>query len=442
MKRWVVLAFVCVAGIINFSDKAIAGLSAIPIMEEFDISFAAWGIVGASFYWLYAVGAIAGSAWSDRIGTKKVLAIMAIMWSIAQIGGLAVSGLAGLVLIRVILGLGEGPFFAVAINHISKWFPQESRGLATSIFTVGNKFGTTLSAPVLVIIIASFGWRIAFAFLGITSLIWFVLWVLLTKDSPKGEKAKSTEPIVERRKVKWKELKPVILSPTYIFTCLLCFMNHWFVVFSVTFMPIYLVKVKGFSETEMAGIIASAGLVTAVLIITISFFSDRLFAKYRDLRLSRVFIAGISIIIAGIMISTIPALNSSKWIVLTIGLMGAGFTLPVALAPHTINTIIPEKAGLLVGIALAFATTAGMIGPTIIGKIVDSNVRDLASGFSQAMLLSAILACIAGVLYIIFTKPDDLLKKIRQPKKELSPLHVSADLLDTSDEALLIKKEV
>lgn len=71
--RWVVLILLFFGAVINFADKSIIGLAAVPIMKEFDLSYAEWGLVGSSYYWLYPVTGIFGAAWADRLGAKKYL---------------------------------------------------------------------------------------------------------------------------------------------------------------------------------------------------------------------------------------------------------------------------------------------------------------------------------------------------------------------------------
>jgi sugar phosphate permease len=53
-------------------------------MENLSLTYVQMGLVGSCFYWLYSVAEIAGAAWSDRIGTKKMLTIMEVVWMILQ----------------------------------------------------------------------------------------------------------------------------------------------------------------------------------------------------------------------------------------------------------------------------------------------------------------------------------------------------------------------
>jgi MFS family permease len=69
-------------GVINFADRAVLGLAAVPIIRELQSSPAQYGLASGSFFLLYALSSVSVTWWSDRIGTKKVLVLLATNWSI------------------------------------------------------------------------------------------------------------------------------------------------------------------------------------------------------------------------------------------------------------------------------------------------------------------------------------------------------------------------
>ena len=155
--RWTVLLFLFFTMAINFADKSIIGYAADSIMKEFDLTYTQWGLIGSSFFWLFSISGLFGAAWSDKIGTKKIIALMLISWTVLQFGAFAITGLAMLVLYRILLGIGEGPFAPTSISHISKWFKPESRGMAISILNAGGMLGALAAAPILVAVIQILG---------------------------------------------------------------------------------------------------------------------------------------------------------------------------------------------------------------------------------------------------------------------------------------------
>ncbi len=156
-----------VLGAINFADKAVLGLAAVPIIKELHLSPAQYGVVSGSLFWLFSLSSVLVTAWADTIGTKKILALLATTWAFVQIATLFVMTFFGLLLIRVVLGAGEGPSYGTSITAASKWVPPNRRALGLGVVTFGSAIGPAVFAPLLTLLIVTVGWRAAFVFLGI-----------------------------------------------------------------------------------------------------------------------------------------------------------------------------------------------------------------------------------------------------------------------------------
>ena len=229
--RWFVLFLLFFGAVINFADKSIVGLAAVAIMKDLDLSYAAWGLVGSSYYWLYPITGIFGAALADRLGAKKILGVLMLTWAILQFGVLAITALPLLIIYRVLLGVFEAPFSPVAYSHANKWFPPKLRGFANSVIVSGGTVGAMVFAPVLVALIVTLGWKVAFACLGAASIVWFFLFQFFTKENPvKVYKEKQKEKKVKLEKFKLKDFLKVLGSPTALFTTLAYFSAYFLVV--------------------------------------------------------------------------------------------------------------------------------------------------------------------------------------------------------------------
>src|SRR6266705_4931065 len=82
---WMMIFMLLGLGAINFADKAVLGLAAVHIIKELHLSSAQYGLVSRSFFLLFALSSVLVTAWSDRIGTKKVLTLLATSWAIIQV---------------------------------------------------------------------------------------------------------------------------------------------------------------------------------------------------------------------------------------------------------------------------------------------------------------------------------------------------------------------
>ena len=151
----------------------------------------------------YALSNIFFGATADRFGPRKVLTVMAGLWSVAAIWMGAISTYSAMLVGRMMRGVAEGPLFPVANRYIRYWFPPSERGGANAIWTSGQRVGMTIGVPLLTLALGPWGWRSLF-FLQVALILVLVVpgvW-FLTADAPEqmtrvgsGER----DYIVERR---------------------------------------------------------------------------------------------------------------------------------------------------------------------------------------------------------------------------------------------------
>jgi MFS transporter, ACS family, hexuronate transporter len=113
---WIMIALLFSLGAINFADKALLGLAAIPIIRELDLSAAQYGLVSGSLFWLFSLSSVLVTRWADVVGTKKVLALLATTWAVVQFATVFVTSFPALLLTRVVLGAGEGPSYGTSVT--------------------------------------------------------------------------------------------------------------------------------------------------------------------------------------------------------------------------------------------------------------------------------------------------------------------------------------
>src|SRR5256885_7330898 len=170
--------------LVNFADKIVVGLAGVPIMTELKLDADQFGLLGSSFFFLFSIAAIVVGFIVNRVATRWVLLVMAIVWALAQFPMVGEVSFTTLWICRVILGAGEGPAFSVAAHAIYKWFPDEKRTLPTAILSQGSAFGVILAVPALNWIIVNHTWHYAFGALGVVGLMWVVAWAVMGKEGP------------------------------------------------------------------------------------------------------------------------------------------------------------------------------------------------------------------------------------------------------------------
>src|SRR5271170_1518960 len=125
-EAWVIVALLFLFLLINFADKEVIGIAAVPIMKELQLSPRQFGLLGSSFYLLFAVSAIVTGFIVNRVQTRWALLVMGLVWALTQFPMIGTVGFATLVACRVALGAGEGPAYPVALHSAYKWFPCQT----------------------------------------------------------------------------------------------------------------------------------------------------------------------------------------------------------------------------------------------------------------------------------------------------------------------------
>lgn len=405
--RWVVLVLLFFGMFINFADKSITGLAAVPIMKEFKLSYADWGLVGSSYYWLYPVTGIFGAAWADRVGAKKVLGFLMLTWAVLQIGVLAIAGLPLLLLYRFLLGAFEGPFSPIAYNHANTWFPPKLRGLANSVVVSGATLGAMVAAPILVALIHIFGWRMAFAFLGVASIVWFVL-IQFTRDVPKAEELEEDE-MPKKKQLEKLDIKAFLLmlsKPSALFTTLAYFSTYLLVVWFAVWLPVYLVKIVNMSNIEMGYAVSGIGVASVGIYIGVSVLSDRMFKRNKDWRISRVYIVGLAMIVGALLLASTAIIQNPVWVIIAM-CFAKGLTYAIlTIGPTIIIQLLPERGGLMTSILTSSGNLAGIVGPLITGYIVGSSGENSTAGFDLSIIFMAGLITLFGILFTVFVRPQ------------------------------------
>ncbi|MDR7076833.1 MFS family permease [Neobacillus niacini] len=417
--RWRIVVFLFIGMVINFADKMVAGYAAVPIMEEFNLSYTQWGLISSSFFWLFMISGIFGSPLADRFGTRNMLTIMLLAWSVIQSGAFLVTGIIGLMIMRMALGAFEGPYSPTSNNHVSKFFRPERLSLAISLVNAGSAVGGLICAPLLVLGIQELGWRQTFGVLGAISIAWVVFWLWLGKEKPVSENAGTTE-VKTMPKLKWSETYPVLLSRPFVMVCLMLFSTYWVLVWTQSFLPAYLVKVVHLTPAEMGYFSSILGASYVVLTILIAWFSDRLFQKHNSLRKARVMVAGICTVLPGVLYFSMTIFTHPIYILIAMilakAMVHAVFILwvPIALS------LMPERKGLILGVGTGFAQFAGVVGPVVTGFIVQFAGANEALGFDYSIIFMSSLLLLSGLVFTLFCKPDVNERKTVNHSEEVS----------------------
>ena len=409
-RAWLIAAMLFLFMLINFADKAVLGLSAVPIMRELSLNHTQFGLIGTSFFVFFSVGAVGTGFLVNRVPSKWVLAAMVLIWSLCQIPMFLSVGLTALVANRVVLGLGEGPAYPVALHAAYKWFPDDRRPLPTSLIAIGAAVGTGIVAPAIVYVILTYSWHAAFGLLGAVGLLWCLVWSLLGREGP----LTAHSPIGAGPNQQRFPYIQLISSRTFIGCVLIGFLAYWLVTIAVVWLPAYLEKGLGYSASEAGWIVSLPPLCQIVLMPSICSLSELLTRNGATSRLARGFVAAVSVLVAGLMTTLLPLSEGPVLPILCTALAFSVGNMIFCLGPVMIAELTSvEQRGAMLGINNAMFTLAGPLAPVVMGVIIDRGAV-AAEGLRVAFIAAGACVTAGALLSLVLINPEADLRRMAQ----------------------------
>jgi ACS family hexuronate transporter-like MFS transporter len=397
---WIVIALLFLLTVISNADKAIIGFASVPIMKELGLSPEQWGFVGSIFFFLYSISAVLVGALADKIGTKKVIAGMAAVWAIVQLATVFVSSYTWLLVTRLILGAGEGPSYSLAMTAATKALPKEKLGIGITLVSIGGPLGVAISAPVLMHIILTYGWRAGFITTGVIGVVWILLWLWLSKESKNSrvEISGTSEPSTETVTEPETKFTSVLFSKNFMLIALCGFATYWSFTIGLNWLPNYLQNVRKLSPETLKIVVALPWIMITISQITFSSLSDRLFSKTQSVVKGRVFVLGpVMLVGAGCyFFGTMLTSNIMAIALLSLGLTFGCITL--VLGPAILVELIPKKHnGKIQGWFMAITSLGGIVGPYVTGYLIQHSANP-GLGFQHSFQATALVILIFGGL--------------------------------------------
>jgi MFS transporter, ACS family, D-galactonate transporter len=399
---WRIVALLFLFMLINFADKAVIGIAAVPLMHDLDLSPRQFGLVGSSFFLLFSVSAIVTGFIVNRVQTRWALLVMGLVWALTQFPMLGTVGLTTLVACRIALGAGEGPAFPVALHSTYKWFPNELRTLPTAIIAQGAGIGIMVALPLLNWIIVKYSWHWAFGALGIAGLAWSAAWLVLGREgSLTAGTASVATPAPER--VSYGRL---LLSPTIIASWCASFGAQWGLSQALSWQGAFLIKGLGFTQASIGLLGALPAVASVILVIAAGWFSQRLLARGVPSRVARGIFGGACVALGGAGLAIMPYVpdTSAKIALTTIGVALPSVIYVIGNA--VVSEIAPvAQRGALLAIGTAVSTSAGLLAPYIMGSVVETAVTPL-SGFNTGFMICGIIMLVGGLIGMALMRPE------------------------------------
>src|SRR5262245_34177653 len=127
--------------LINYVDRGSISVAAPLLEKDLNLSAAEMGWVLSAFFWAYVPLQPLMGWLADRVGAARVLAGGFALWSIATVLTGASTGVASLVALRLVMGVGESVFYPCAVSLLANRVADQHRTRATGVVTFGAVVG-------------------------------------------------------------------------------------------------------------------------------------------------------------------------------------------------------------------------------------------------------------------------------------------------------------
>lgn len=333
-----VLTLLFFLSIVTYIDRVCIAVAGPRMQKELDLGPELWGWVVGAFTLSYAIFEIPTGAWGDKFGQRRVLARIVLWWSVFTSLTGEVRNFTQLLVCRFLFGAGEAGAYPNSSGAIGRWFPAVERARASGVVWMASRLGGALSPLLVVPIVQTLGWRWAFHIFGAIGFLWVAVWLWWFRDTPSEKKgitqAELEEightPGAQHESMPWS----IALRSRNFWIILAMYHTYcWGSYFYLSWLPTYLVKGRGLSETEMQFLAPWPFILGACGNLFGGWLSDKLGTRYGR-RTGRRTVGAIGLGLSGIFMLSC-ALSPGKIlpvVFLSLGYMSMDCMLPVAWA--------------------------------------------------------------------------------------------------------------
>jgi len=399
--RYVVISFALTLAIIAYIQRVAISQAAGPISEDLGLSKSQMGMIFGAFGLSYALFEVPMGALGDKLGVRRVLAQIVIVWSAFTALTGAAWNLTSMWVIRFLFGAGEAGAFPNLTRMLSTWLPRGERVRAQALMWACTRWGGAVTPPLALMAISAFGWRWSFALFGVVGAIWVILFLSWFKNDPaehRGVNAAELKLLEGARQLgseghegSWLSLfiKPEVsvLVVQYFF-----FSFVWY--FYVTWLPTYLREAWHLTVAQAAGY--------SVLPLLFGGFGS-LISGLLPIRIPRRVIAFLGFASTAGLLFAVTQMQSVALAMTCMALASFCSDLTMPISWNTCAEIGRRYTATVAATMNMFANFAGFVAPVLSGFIIERYEGD----WNVLLHIMAGAACISAACWL-YLDPDKI----------------------------------
>jgi MFS family permease len=394
----VILAMLVILGMVTFLDRINISVAGSSIMHDLNLSPSAWGWVQSAFILSYGLMQIPMGALGDRFGHRKILAAIVLWWSaFTAFTGLA-GGLASLLVIRFMFGIGEAGSSPCSTGVISRWFEKGEVGKAQGYVWAASRMGGALTPFVVIPVMMWVGWRAAFYLLGALGVIWAVVWYWYyrdIKDSGDSRDSGNSRDSSDNT-IRWSAL---VGNRLFWLICGMYFFYAFGSWFFFSWFPTFMELGRGFEKTELTYAVAVPFIMSMIGNIAGGHLTDKLTNRY-GIKVGRKALGSTSLAVSAVFMFLAAFIPGKMAVFVFLSLCFGIFDLMLPSAWALCIDLGKHHAGTLSGAM----NTAGNIGGFCCGILFGELVQQ-SGNYNLPLYMIAVMLIVSAMLFA-FINPE------------------------------------
>ena len=396
-----ILAMLVILGVVTFLDRINISVAGSSIMKDLNLSTAEWGWVQSAFILSYGLMQIPMGAYGDRHGHRKVLTQIVLWWSLFTAFTGVAGGLASLLIIRFMFGVGEAGSSPCSTGVISRWFEKNEVGKAQGYVWAASRMGGALTPFVVIPVMAWLGWRAAFWLLGGLGIIWAVVWYVMYRDKtplqlPRGGEQQEASPRGGKEGVSWNK---ILHNRQFWTICAMYFFYAFGSWFFFSWFPTFMELGRGFAKSELTYAVAVPFIMSMIGNITGGYLTDKISAKY-GLKVGRKALGTSSLAISAVCMFLAAFIPGKMAVFVFLSLCFGIFDLMLPSAWALCIDLGKQHAGAISGAMNTFGNVGGFFCGILFGYLVQAS-----GNYNLPLYMIAGMLLISAVLFS-FINPE------------------------------------
>ncbi|NYU10638.1 4-hydroxyphenylacetate permease [Enterobacteriaceae bacterium CCUG 67584] len=184
------ITFLFILFVFSYLDRINIGFAGLTMGKDLGLTSTMFGLATTLFYVMYVICGIPSNVMLSRVGARRWIAILMVVWGIASTATMFATGPNSLYVLRMLVGIAEAGFLPGLLLYLTFWFPAHYRARANALFMIAMPvtmaLGSLASGYILNLdgVMNLKGWQWLFLLEGFPSVILgFVVWFWLD-DSP------------------------------------------------------------------------------------------------------------------------------------------------------------------------------------------------------------------------------------------------------------------